>query len=103
MACDAEIIPMVLGGDSEPLDVGRGERLYTRAQRLALIARDRECTWPGCTVPASWCDVHHTVHWCRGGHTSVETGALLCQKHHTEVHDRDLTATVTALGVTWHT
>ncbi len=103
MACDAEIIPMVLGGQSEPLDVGRGERLHTRAQRLALIARDRECTWPGCTVPASWCDVHHTVYWSRGGHTSVETGALVCQKHHTVVHDRDLTATVTALGVTWHT
>ena len=103
MACDAEIIPMVLGGHSEPLDVGRGERLYTRAQRLALIARDRECTWPGCTVPATWCDVHHTVHWCRGGHTSIDTGALLCRKHHTHVHEHDLEATVTALGVTWHT
>jgi hypothetical protein len=103
MACDAEIIPMVLGGDSEPLDVGRGERLYTRAQRLALIARDRECTWTGCTVPGSWCDAHHTVHWSRGGHTTVESGALLCRRHHTEVHDRDLTATVTGSGVTWHT
>ena len=103
MACDAEIIPMVLGGDSEPLDVGRGERLYTRAQRMAIIARDRECTWAGCTVPATWCDVHHTVHWARGGPTSLGTGALLCRKHHTEVHQRDLTATVTPLGVTWHT
>lgn len=103
MACDAEIIPLVLGGSSEPLDVGRGKRLHTRAQRLALIARDRECTWAGCTIPASWCDVHHTIHWARGGHTSVDTGALLCPKHHTEVHDRDLSATVTARGVTWHT
>ncbi|GAA2471239.1 hypothetical protein GCM10009858_05750 [Terrabacter carboxydivorans] len=103
MACDAEIIPVVLGGDSQPLDVGRSERLHTRAQRLAITVRDRECTWAGCTVPASWCDVHHTIHWSRGGHTSVDTGALLCRKHHTEVHDRDLEATVSDRGVTWHT
>ena len=42
-------------------------------------------------------------HWRHGGPTSLLNGALLCPKHHTEVHDRDLTATVTALGVTWHT
>ena len=103
MACDAEIIPMVLGSDGEPLDVGRRRRLFTRGQRLALIARDKGCSWAGCTVPASWCDAHHVVHWRHGGRTSLLNAALLCPKHHTEVHDRDLTATVTALGVTWHT
>jgi len=103
MACDAEIIPMVLGGDGEPLDVGRSRRLFTRGQRLALIARDKGCSWAGCTVPASWCDAHHVVHWRHGGRTSLLNAALLCPKHHTEVHDRELTATVTALGVTWHT
>ena len=103
MACDAEIIPMVLGGDSEPLDVGRSRRLFTRAQRLALAVRDKGCSWAGCTVPASWCDAHHVVHWRHGGHTSVSGGALLCPKHHTEVHERNLTATVTTTGVTWHT
>ncbi len=103
MACDAEIIPMVLGSDSEPLDVGRGRRLFTRGQRLALIARDRGCSFVGCSVPATWCDAHHVVPWHRGGPTSVGNGALLCPRHHTEVHERDLTATVTAAGVTWHT
>jgi hypothetical protein len=103
MACDAEIIPMVLGSDGEPLDVGRRRRLFTRGQRLALIARDKGCSWAGCTVPASWCDAHHVVHWRHGGRTSLLNAALLCPKHHTEVHDRNLTATVTALGVTWHT
>ncbi|MGO4664023.1 DUF222 domain-containing protein [Terrabacter sp. 2TAF16] len=103
MACDAEIIPMVLGRDSEPLDVGRSQRLFTRGQRLALVARDHGCSFDGCTVPATWCDAHHVVHWRHGGCTSVDNGALLCPKHHTEVHDRDLTATVTATGVTWHT
>ena len=103
MACDAEILPMVLGGDSEPLDVGRSRRLFTRGQRLALVARDKGCSFEGCTVPATWCDAHHVVHWGHGGRTSVGNGALLCPRHHTEVHDRDLTATVTSTGVTWHT
>ena len=103
MACDAEIIPVVLGGDSEPLDVGRGRRFYTPAQRRALTVRDKGCSWQGCTVPASWCDAHHVVHWRHGGDTSLLTGALLCPRHHTEVHDRNLTATVTSTGVTWHT
>ena len=103
LACDAEIIPMVLGGDSEPLDVGRSRRLFTRGQRLALIARDKGCSFDGCTVPATWCDAHHVVHWLHGGRTCVTNAALLCQRHHTEVHTRDLTATVTATGVTWHT
>ncbi|MEW1955444.1 DUF222 domain-containing protein [Terrabacter sp. NPDC080008] len=103
MACDAEIIPVVLGTDSEPLDVGRSRRLFTRGQRLALIHRDKGCTYPGCTVPATWCEAHHVVHWRHGGTTCVSNSALLCQRHHTEVHERDLTATITALGVTWHT
>ncbi|GGM88284.1 hypothetical protein GCM10009721_11630 [Terrabacter tumescens] len=103
MACDAEIIPMVLGSDGEPLDVGRRRRLFTRGQRLALGARDKGCSWTGCTVPAGWCDAHHVVHWRHGGRTSLLNAALLCPKHHTEVHDRELTATVTPLGVTWHT
>jgi hypothetical protein len=78
MACDAEIIPMVLGGESEPLDLGRSRRLFTRGQRLALIARDQGCSYPGCTVPATWCDAHHVTHWCSGGATSTSNGALLC-------------------------
>lgn len=103
MACDAEIIPVVLGGHSEPLDVGRSRRLFTRAQRLALITRDKGCSYPDCTVPATWCDAHHVVHWRHGGPTDLTNAALLCPRHHTTVHERDLTATVTALGVTWHT
>lgn len=103
IACDAEIIPVVLGADSEPLDVGRGRRLFTRGQRLALTIRDNGCSYPGCTVPATWCDAHHVVHWSRGGPTSLPNAALLCPRHHTLVHHHDLTATITATGVTWHT
>ena len=103
LACDAQIIPIVLGGDSKPLDVGRRRRLFTRSQRLALAVRDKGCSWHGCTMPASWCDAHHVTHWAFGGPTTMLNAALLCPRHHTEVHHRGLSATVTAHGVTWHT
>ncbi|KJK13868.1 HNH endonuclease [Terrabacter sp. 28] len=103
MACEAGIIPVVLGRDGAPLDVGYRERLFTYSQRLALIARDRGCSFTGCTVPATWCEAHHVVPWHRGGRTDLTNGALLCPHHHTHVHQHDLTATVTATGVTWHT
>jgi hypothetical protein len=102
MACEASIIPTVLGGRSEVLDQGYNERYFTRAQRRALTRRDGCCTFPGCTVPPQWCDAHHVTHWADGGETNLANGALLCGRHHTIVHDRSMTATVTTTGVTWH-
>jgi hypothetical protein len=102
LACDAGIIPVVLGGQSEPLDVGRERRLVTKGLRLALTTRDRGCSYPGCTIPPHWTDAHHVTHWARGGTTSLTNTALLCRRHHTHVHRHDLTADVTATGVTWH-
>ncbi|KYH44374.1 HNH endonuclease signature motif containing protein [Branchiibius sp. NY16-3462-2] len=100
-ACDAGIIPMVLGAAGQALDVGREKRLFTEAQRLATWRRDAHCTFPGCTVRAPWCDLHHLVAWARGGKTDLLNCALLCQRHHTLVHEQELTATVTAMGVRW--
>ncbi|WP_343898648.1 HNH endonuclease signature motif containing protein, partial [Ornithinimicrobium humiphilum] len=102
LACEADIIPVVLGGPSEILDQGRRKRLVTPAQRVRLAARDRGCTIPGCTVPATWCDAHHVIPWAMGGRSDLSNYALLCPRHHTFVHDRNLTATVTDLGVRWH-
>ena len=103
LACDAAIIPMVLGGAGEPLDVGRARRLVTAAMRAALWQRDAGCTFPGCTAPAQWTDAHHVTPWWGGGPTSMDNLALLCRRHHTHVHRHELTATVTPTGVTWHT
>lgn len=102
MACDAGVIPAVLGKSGEVLDLGRSVRLFTLGQKRALWMRDQGCTFPGCTMPPQWCDAHHVEWWSRGGDTDLSNAALLCQRHHTRVHDRDLTATVTATGVTWH-
>ena len=103
LACEAQIIPTVLGGPSQVLDQGFTERYFTAAQRLALARRDQGCSFPGCTIPPQWCDAHHVEHWSRGGPTDLSNGALLCGRHHTIVHRRDLTAHVRPDGVTWLT
>jgi len=103
LACDASIIPMVLGSQGQPLDVGRTKRLVTPALLAALWARDKGCTYPGCGRPPQWADAHHVTHWADGGTTSLLNLALLCGYHHAWVHQRDLTATITAHNATWQT
>ncbi len=88
LACGAGIIPVVLGGTSQPLDVGRKRRFHTTAQRLALGLRDGGCTTEGCDRPPALCHAHHDQPWSRGGDTDVKTGRLLCPRHHTLAHDR---------------
>ncbi len=102
IACDAHLIPAVLGSQGEVLDLGRTVRLATPKQVQALWIRDRGCTFPGCSRPPAWCDAHHVWHWCDGGSSDLSNLALLCPRHHTIVHQKGYTATVTATGVTWH-
>lgn len=86
LACEADLIPVVLGGGGEVLDVGRSRRLFTPRLRRAITARDGGCTAPGCSIPAPWCEAHHVWHWEDGGPTSVDNGTLLCSHHHHAVH-----------------
>src|SRR6478672_2855031 len=86
LACDAEILPAILGGHSEVLDVGRTRRLVTPTQWTALILRDRHCTFPACTRPPVMCHAHHLTHWADGGDTSLDNLALLCGRHHRVIH-----------------
>ena len=86
VACNADLIPVVFGGDSQPLDVGRSRRLFTAAQRVALNARDKGCVFPGCTTPLAFCEAHHINPWSRGGETNLSNGVLLCSYHHHYIH-----------------
>ncbi len=95
IACDAAIIPVVLSRDGEILDQGRSARPFTPGQVRALWRRDRHCTFPGCDIPAAWCDAHHLTHWADGGTTSLSNAALLCARHHTIVHRDQLAGHVT--------
>jgi hypothetical protein len=88
LACQARIIPVVLGAQGEILDLGRSARLFSPAQRKALALRDRECTADGCSIPAAWCEAHHAEQpWARGGRTDLADGKLLCSFHHHRAHD----------------
>ena len=87
LACAAGIIPVVLGGPSEPLDVGRQRRFHTKAMRTAMALRDQGCTAGGCDRPPALCQAHHDIPWGVGGDTNLATGRLLCQRHHTLAHD----------------
>jgi hypothetical protein len=100
MACDAEIIPAVLGSRGEVLDLGRSQRFFNRATRRALVARDKGCAFPGCTMPAFWTEAHHIVPWWAGGHTSVSNGVCLCILHHDVIEQGNWTIKV-AEGIPW--
>lgn len=84
--CDAAVSRIVMTATSEILDAGRATRTWAAAQIRAITARDRGCIWPGCTIPAAWCEAHHINHWADGGDTSVTNGALICGRHHDRVH-----------------
>ncbi|MGO4341457.1 DUF222 domain-containing protein [Pedococcus sp. 2YAF34] len=86
LACDAQVVPVVLGTDGEVLDQGVARRLFDRAQIRHLWLRDQHCTFPRCSKPATWTDAHHLVHWADGGPTDVDNAALLCRAHHSVVH-----------------
>ncbi|WP_085873575.1 MULTISPECIES: HNH endonuclease signature motif containing protein [unclassified Nocardioides] len=93
LACEAGIIPAVLGGPSEVLDVGRKTRFHTTPMRIAMALRDQGCTTTGCDWPPGLCHAHHDHPWSKGGGTSAKTGRLLCPKHHTRAHDPSYTMT----------
>ena len=86
LACDACVIPVVLGSDSMPLDVGRQQRLATAALRDALGQRDKGCAFPGCNRPPRYCHAHHILSWLDGGETKLSNMCLLCEHHHVIVH-----------------
>jgi hypothetical protein len=89
IACDSSVTRIVFGSDSEILDVGRRTRVWSPAQRRAIIARDRHCQGPGCRAKPRHCDIHHEDHWADGGSTTVDKGKLFCRPCHIQEHAKD--------------
>ena len=85
---EADVLPVVLGGPSEVLDLGRGNRYADALQRVALAQRDGGCVFPGCDMPPGWCHAHHTRGWRDGGGTNLGELALYCRHHHPIVEPR---------------
>jgi hypothetical protein len=84
--CDAVLEQVTLGRNREVLEIGRTARTATGPLRRALIARDRTCVIPNCTIPAAWCDAHHVRWWSQDGPTNASNLAMVCGPHHTQIH-----------------
>jgi 5-methylcytosine-specific restriction protein A len=89
LCCDAAVVPVVLDGAGQPLDVGRATRTIPDGLRRAVAARDRGCAHPGCDRPPSWCECHHIVPWECGGETKLSNLAMLCRVHHRQIHSTE--------------
>lgn len=87
LACNASILPAVFGGDSVPLDLGRGQRLHSFHQRIALSASHDSCAVGGCERPFAWTEVHHPHWWSHGGPTDLDNALPLCGFHHRRAHE----------------
>ncbi|MBA2323885.1 MAG: DUF222 domain-containing protein [Pseudonocardiales bacterium] len=86
LCCDARVVPIVMGGNGQPLDVGRAMRTVPAYLRRAVIARDRGCAFPSCDRPPSWAEVHHIIPWELGGTTEINDLVALCVCHHRLLH-----------------
>lgn len=99
LACNAGMLPMVIGGDSVVLDLGRTERFFTWYQRVALGKQQGGCVADGCTRPPAWCEAHHCTPWRTGGATDLGEGVLLCSFHHHLVHDTEWDVRIAPDGI----
>ena len=86
LCCDGETVVIVEDENGEPLNVGRKSRTVPTAIKRALWARDKSCTFPGCSHKR-FVDAHHIQHWSAGGETSLDNLMLLCTRHHRLVHE----------------
>ena len=103
LACDAGVLPAVMGGDGLVKDMGRSTRTATPTQRARLAAMHATCAHPGCRVLYSRCRIHHVTFWGEHlGPTDEDNLLPVCDKHHHLVHERGWTLTMTPDRVaTW--
>ncbi len=89
LCCDAAVVPIVLDGQGQPLDVGRATRTIPDGLRRAVAARDNGCAHPGCDRPPSWTEIHHILEWENGGETRLDNLVMICKVHHREIHSTE--------------
>lgn len=86
LTCDGQVKEIIEDDAGVPLEFGRKKRTISKAMKMALLARDRHCRFPGCTND-KWVDGHHVKHWADGGETTLENLVLLCSTHHRALHE----------------
>ncbi len=87
IACQAGILPAVLGGPGQILDLGRHHRFFSDPQRTALSVVYDTCAADGCDRPFAWSELHHRHPWSKGGFTDLDLAIPLCGYHHRLIHD----------------
>jgi hypothetical protein len=87
IACQAGILPAVLGGPGQILDLGRHHRFFSDPQRTALAVVYDTCAAEGCDRPFAWSELHHQHPWSKGGPTDLDLAIPLCGYHHRLIHD----------------
>lgn len=95
IACDGDLTRILTTTGGIPLDVGRTTRIISHALRKALHLRDKGCIHPRCDRPPSWTEGRHVIPWSQGGPTALSNLALLCSKHHHDLHAHGHTITFT--------
>lgn len=100
LLCDAVLDRITCQRTGRVLSMHTAGRLATPAQTAAVAARDGGCVFPGCAAPASICHVHHVRFWSQGGPTHVDNLALLCWRHHQQIHQDAHPGTPQGTG--WH-
>nr|MDQ2957977.1 HNH endonuclease [Actinomycetota bacterium] len=81
LADEAALTLLIQDARGAVLAEGRGKRIATRAQTLALIARDKGCSFPDCDKPPEWTQRHHMRAWTDGGPTDLTNLCLLRLSH----------------------
>lgn len=86
LACDCAVETFVYS-ENVVVGVGRNSRTIPGWLRRLVFHRDAStCQFDGCHR-TKWLEVHHIVHWSRGGKTDLDNLILLCGYHHRFVHE----------------
>lgn len=91
---DARVLAVAIDGLHAVAAYSSTRRIFTRNQRLAMDARDKGCTFPGCAAPPGWCEAHHVTDYAQTRRTSIDDGALVCGYDHRERFKQGWTTTM---------
>ena len=81
-----EMIELILCDCGLSINGSPERRTFSPAQRRALALKVRNCQFPGCDRPGSWCEGHHILEHGKKGKTVTRNGSLLCPYHHWLMH-----------------
>jgi hypothetical protein len=83
--CDARVEVSLHGSNGATVGVARATQQIAFWQRRQVVGRDIKCRGFGCERKIR--QIHHIVHWSKGGQTNLDNLIGLCWEHHRLVHE----------------